>query len=73
MSSGYGSHGTKGRCYDFWVDFKKCAQTEGSDLKLCAQLREDYWECLHHKKQAKRLYQLEQEMKNQKAAANASS
>lgn len=24
MSSGYGSHGTEGRCYKFWMNFEEC-------------------------------------------------
>ena len=50
MASGFGSRGSVGRCYSFWTDFSRClasAETP-SDCKL---QREDYFECLHHKKE----------------------
>lgn len=40
------------RCYPFWAEFKECLQTETkADLSTCGPIREDYIECLHHKKE----------------------
>ena len=35
-----------------WIDFSKC-MAEGSSPQACAGLREDYLECLHHRKEAR--------------------
>ncbi|MBA0553696.1 hypothetical protein Golob_012848 [Gossypium lobatum] len=50
MASGWGINGTKGRCYDFWVDFSEC-MSRCREPKDCSLLREDYLECLHHSKE----------------------
>ncbi|MBA0795478.1 hypothetical protein Gohar_006340, partial [Gossypium harknessii] len=52
MASGWGINGTKGRCYDFWVDFSEC-MSRCREPKDCALLREDYLECLHHSKEVR--------------------
>ncbi|MBA0819023.1 hypothetical protein Gohar_021589 [Gossypium harknessii] len=51
MASGWGINGTKGRCYDFWVDFSEC-MSRCREPKDCSLLREDYLECLHHSKES---------------------
>jgi hypothetical protein len=53
MASGFGVKGNKGRCYAFWMDFSKC-MSEADHPTSCAALREDYLECLHHRKEARR-------------------
>ncbi|MBA0708638.1 hypothetical protein Golax_023735 [Gossypium laxum] len=55
MASGWGINGTKGRCYDFWVDFSEC-MSRCREPKDCALLREDYLECLHHSKEVILIY-----------------
>ncbi|KAH6834459.1 NADH-ubiquinone oxidoreductase-like protein [Perilla frutescens var. hirtella] len=40
-----------GRCYDFWVDFSEF-MSRYREPKDCGLLREDYFECLHHSKEA---------------------
>ncbi|MBA0553362.1 hypothetical protein Golob_012550, partial [Gossypium lobatum] len=55
MASGWGINGTKGRCYDFWVDFSEC-MSRCREPKDCALLREDYLECLHHSKEVRFLH-----------------
>ena len=54
MSSGFGARGRTGRCYPFWQDFVACMSTADSP-KECYTLREDYSECLHHKKEYTRM------------------
>ena len=54
MSSGFCARGRTGRCYPFWQDFVACMSTADSP-KECYTLREDYSECLHHKKEYTRM------------------
>ena len=44
------------RCFPFWQEYLACYvvnQTEDSDPKnaICAPALEDYYECLHHRKE----------------------
>lgn len=51
MSSGYGAFGGQGRCFLFWKEYENCliqARENGND---CSLFREDYLECLHHRKE----------------------
>ena len=41
-----------GRCYPVWMDFSKC-MSEADSPQACAALRDDYLECLHHRKEAR--------------------
>ncbi|MCO5564215.1 hypothetical protein L7F22_017873 [Adiantum nelumboides] len=50
MASGWGIHGTKGRCYDLWMDFSDC-MSNCTTPSECFPLRDDYFECLHHRKE----------------------
>ena len=52
MASGFGVSGTQGRCYPFWMDYAQCMQQEAQP-SACGRLREDYFECLHHRKEAR--------------------
>lgn len=54
MSSGFGSHGGTGRCHSFMVDYQACLEKSESPQKECLGLRDDYFECLHHKKEYQR-------------------
>ncbi|KAK3177763.1 hypothetical protein K4F52_009514 [Lecanicillium sp. MT-2017a] len=56
MSSGYGMHGGVGRCFSFWQEVMGCyvvntSAADDSGKKKCAFALEDYYECLHHKKE----------------------
>ncbi|XP_044721946.1 NADH:ubiquinone oxidoreductase subunit [Hirsutella rhossiliensis] len=56
MASGYGMHGGPGRCFPFWQDVFACyvvntTAEDDSGKKKCAMPLEDYYECLHHKKE----------------------
>jgi len=58
MSSGFAAKRIgPGRCYEFWSVFESCARTPDPsfDLTSCNALREDYLECLHHKKEYQRM------------------
>eukprot|EP00518_Triparma_eleuthera_P001100 CAMPEP_0182453220 /NCGR_PEP_ID=MMETSP1319-20130603/376_1 /TAXON_ID=172717 /ORGANISM="Bolidomonas pacifica, Strain RCC208" /LENGTH=73 /DNA_ID=CAMNT_0024651123 /DNA_START=253 /DNA_END=474 /DNA_ORIENTATION=+ len=58
MSSGFGALGGVGRCYEFWLSFEACATTT-SPAKACFPQRDDYLECLHHKKEFARIKEIE--------------
>ncbi|RDA84118.1 hypothetical protein CP532_0207 [Ophiocordyceps camponoti-leonardi (nom. inval.)] len=56
MASGYGMHGGPGRCFPFWQDVLACyvvntSSDNDSGKKKCVLPLEDYYECLHHKKE----------------------
>ncbi|RDA89634.1 hypothetical protein CP533_1953 [Ophiocordyceps camponoti-saundersi (nom. inval.)] len=56
MASGFGMHGGPGRCFPFWQDVLACyvvntSPEDDSGKKKCALPLEDYYECLHHKKE----------------------
>ncbi|GFH58849.1 hypothetical protein CTEN210_15325 [Chaetoceros tenuissimus] len=72
MSSGYGIRGGLGRCYPFFADLKDCLRSEESNEPgACTAFREDYFECLHHKKEYARVRTiLAQEKKNVEIAKN---
>lgn len=53
MASGFGTRGGPGRCHSFWVDFSQC-MSHADDPTLCRLKRDDYFECLHHKKEFER-------------------
>ncbi|RKF82814.1 hypothetical protein GcC1_010004 [Golovinomyces cichoracearum] len=60
MSSGYGLNGGVSRCFPFWQDVLACYvvnTTEEDDLgkKKCSPALEDYYECLHHRKEKHRV------------------
>ncbi|KAK3327722.1 hypothetical protein B0T19DRAFT_400558 [Cercophora scortea] len=64
MSSGYGLHGGPGRCFPFWQELLACyvvntSADDDSGKKKCGPVLEDYYECLHHKKEAARVKALQ--------------
>mmetsp|Transcript_8950 Transcript_8950/g.19001 ORF Transcript_8950/g.19001 Transcript_8950/m.19001 type:complete len:80 (+) Transcript_8950:76-315(+) len=68
MSSGYSVDGTTGRCYPFWVDFVKCAVNSENKWD-CWEVKEDYLECLHHRKEFARFTEIAHEQERQKQEA----
>ena len=48
----YGVDGNRSRCSAFWDDLMSCVEQVGRNdqWKKCQNEREDYFECLHHKK-----------------------
>ncbi|EIE25824.1 fiber protein Fb14 [Coccomyxa subellipsoidea C-169] len=67
MASGFGLTGAPGRCYPNWMDFSKCME-DTDDPRKCHAYREDYLECLHHRKEFARLNQIYRERRRQLAA-----
>ncbi|KAI1164365.1 hypothetical protein F5B18DRAFT_650845 [Nemania serpens] len=64
MASGYGLHGGPGRCFPFWQEVLACyvvntSSEDDTGKKKCAPVLDDYYECLHHKKEAARVRQLQ--------------
>jgi NADH dehydrogenase (ubiquinone) Fe-S protein 5 len=53
MASGFSQRGSVSRCFNVYHDFEECISKAGHDIQ-CLALREDYFECLHHKKQRDR-------------------
>ena len=54
MASSLGVFGGRGRCHQFWTDFSEC-MSHADEPKACTLQREDYFECLHHRKEFARL------------------
>ncbi|KAL1989370.1 hypothetical protein VTN96DRAFT_132 [Rasamsonia emersonii] len=58
MASGYGLNGGPSRCFPFWQELLGCYVVNGSEgdagKKKCIPALEDYYECLHHTKEAQR-------------------
>ena len=50
MASGFGFKGGPGRCYPVWTQFTEC-MSQAPAATTCDDLRSDYFECLHHKKE----------------------
>jgi NADH dehydrogenase (ubiquinone) Fe-S protein 5 len=67
MASGYSIRGGEGRCYSFWLAFKRC-MLESPDTSLCTAFREDYEECLHHRKAIRRFNAVVREFERREAA-----
>lgn len=51
--SGMNVSGGISPCYAFYERLIACAKTENAPTKMCAPFGEDYFECLHKKKQVK--------------------
>ncbi|KKY30530.1 putative nadh:ubiquinone oxidoreductase subunit [Diaporthe ampelina] len=56
MSSGYGLNGGPSRCFPFWQELLACyvvntSSEDASGKKKCQPALEDYYECMHHKKE----------------------
>eukprot|EP00842_Homolaphlyctis_polyrhiza_P004273 jgi/Hompol1/4847/HPOL_003944-RA len=50
MSSGFGLSGGRNRCFPFWQEFTRC-HVQAETTSECANLFQDYKECLHHSKE----------------------
>ncbi|KAF2758034.1 NADH-ubiquinone oxidoreductase [Pseudovirgaria hyperparasitica] len=59
MASGFGMNGGPGRCFPFWQEVLTCYvsnQEEDPKSKAkCMLALDDYYECLHHRKEAARV------------------
>ncbi|PSS16875.1 hypothetical protein M430DRAFT_141347 [Amorphotheca resinae ATCC 22711] len=73
MSSGYGLNGGPSRCFPFWQEVLACyvvntTSEDDSGKRKCSPMLEDYYECLHHKKEATRVRTLQQAYRKAEAA-----
>ncbi|KAL5599011.1 uncharacterized protein BROUX77_006044 [Berkeleyomyces rouxiae] len=73
MSSGYGLNGGVGRCFPFWQEVLACYVVNSSSedkesKKKCAPALEDYYECLHNKKEIARVMAMKQAYRAAEAA-----
>ncbi|OQO03302.1 hypothetical protein B0A48_11558 [Cryoendolithus antarcticus] len=64
MSSGYGLTGGPSRCFPFWQEVLACyvvntSAENDSGKSKCAPVLEDYYECLHHRKEAAKVTALQ--------------
>ncbi|KAK4178728.1 hypothetical protein QBC36DRAFT_324010 [Triangularia setosa] len=64
MASGYGVNGGPSRCFPFWQELLSCyvvntTEFDDSGKAKCAGHMEDYYECLHHRKEAARVKALQ--------------
>ncbi|GAB7344982.1 hypothetical protein MBLNU457_3407t1 [Dothideomycetes sp. NU457] len=74
MSSGYGLSGGPSRCFPFWQEVLACyvvntTNEDTSGRTKCMPVLEDYYECLHHKKEAARVKHLQAAYRRQQAAS----
>ncbi|KAL2001720.1 hypothetical protein VTN02DRAFT_1360 [Thermoascus thermophilus] len=55
MASGYGLNGGPSRCFAFWQELLGCYVVNAGEgeagKKKCLPALDDYYECLHHKKE----------------------
>jgi NADH dehydrogenase (ubiquinone) Fe-S protein 5 len=70
MASGFGIKGGPGRCSPLWMGFSECMAT-AEEPRACKDLRDDYLECLHHRKEYAQLNAFFREDKKQRDAAEA--
>jgi len=71
MSSGFGSRGSTGRCYNMWEDFSSCLKDNKEDISPCKDYRDDYMECLHHRKELQRIDVIRSTASNAKASSHS--
>ncbi|CAG9993734.1 unnamed protein product [Clonostachys rhizophaga] len=74
MSSGYGMNGGVGRCFPFWQEVLACyvvnaSAEDNAGRKKCSPVLEDYYECLHHKKEHARALAIQAAYNKQRNAA----
>ncbi|KAI4126139.1 MAG: hypothetical protein LQ338_003909 [Usnochroma carphineum] len=73
MASGYGLNGGPSRCFPFWQELLACyvVNTDTEDVsgaKKCVLALEDYYECLHHKKEKARVEELQRAYRRAEAS-----
>ncbi|KAJ9637187.1 hypothetical protein H2199_007473 [Coniosporium tulheliwenetii] len=73
MSSGYGLAGGPSRCFPFWQEVLACYVTntstdDDSGKAKCTPILDDYYECLHHKKEAAKTRALQAAYRKAQAA-----
>ncbi|CAB4021630.1 Hypothetical predicted protein [Paramuricea clavata] len=63
MSQNVSNDGDYGRCFQFWQELVDCFGKHGryGQHTKCVQQKEDYDECLHHRKLSARLERIREE------------
>ncbi|KAL6240503.1 hypothetical protein RBB50_012615 [Rhinocladiella similis] len=74
MASGYGLSGGVSRCFPFWQEYMSCYVINQNDPEarkqgVCAPRLEDYYECLHHKKEYARAMAIQIALRKAQAAS----
>ncbi|KAL2826081.1 hypothetical protein BDW59DRAFT_145474 [Aspergillus cavernicola] len=72
MASGFGLNGGPNRCYSFWQETLGCYVVNAGDgvegKMKCKGALEDYYECLHHRKEAMRAMKMQAAYRKAEAA-----
>ncbi|KAJ5740382.1 hypothetical protein N7493_000254 [Penicillium malachiteum] len=75
MASGFGLNGGPGRCYAFWQEVLGCYVVNSPEgetgKKKCTPALDDYYECLHHRKEALRTMKMQAAYRKAEAASPA--
>ncbi|KAF2136148.1 uncharacterized protein K452DRAFT_292649 [Aplosporella prunicola CBS 121167] len=75
MSSGYGLNGGPSRCFSFWQEVLACYVTNSSEDNTAGKAKclgplDDYYECLHHKKEYAKAFAMQSAYRQAEAAGN---
>ncbi|KAL8641513.1 MAG: hypothetical protein Q9228_001690 [Teloschistes exilis] len=73
MASGFGLNGGPSRCFPFWQELLACyvVNTNSEDIsgaKKCVPALEDYYECLHHRKERARAVEMQRAYRRAESA-----
>ncbi|KAK5940365.1 hypothetical protein PMZ80_007785 [Knufia obscura] len=73
MASGYGIHGGTSRCFPYWQEYMACYVMTKDDPVArekgpCLPRLEDYYECLHHKKEYARARAMQEALRKAERA-----
>ncbi|EGP88070.1 unnamed protein product [Zymoseptoria tritici ST99CH_1A5] len=73
MSSGYGLTGGPSRCFPYWQEVLACyvvntSAEDDSGKAKCQPPLQDYYECLHHRKEASKIIALQAAYRKREAA-----
>jgi len=73
MSSGFGYNGGTSRCFNEWQRFLECyTSAETTKRVQCTPQADDYFECLHHRKEKARTLAIKTQLdKNKEKAEKA--
>ncbi|PRP89577.1 NADH-ubiquinone oxidoreductase kD subunit [Planoprotostelium fungivorum] len=69
MSSGFGNHGTTGRCWFIWKDLANCMRVHSDKLeraRKCVDFEDDYQECLSQEKEYDRVSVIGEQLRQNK-------
>lgn len=71
MVAGFGLRGGQSRCFGEFQRYMECYTNANTKTPTeCTGKVDDYFECLHHKKEKLRIQTIKQELLNHKAASH---